>query len=475
MQQLQYYLPDKPTQSLLQAMLAGDETGMDHDLRDAYAQTGIIHIVSISGSHVAVLFSIVSGLLWWLRNKKYAVLKYLIALLPVWFYVLMAGSPPSAIRAAVMFTILAGGMLLQRDGQPLNTLLAAAFFLLCANPMWLFSVGFQLSFVAVLSLIIFYKPIYRLFHSKYWLLNKLWQGTSASIAAEILVAPLVIYYFHSFPLMFIVANLLAALCMGALLVAGIILLACAPFPVVAHFIGGCCIWLVQWFNKIIYALQSFSPAAFNFLQLSAIETWLMYFTIAGIGIWLMKHNKKALFAGLTISCSLLTLLCFDEWKAIHQQQLIVYNTGKNNYAEMISGKHFSVLCKNDSAHVNMYAPHALHTQLHAWQEQPTTASTIDYNGAKILLLNDALQLNDSAQFPADVLIITAKLKQLSFSDVARCFQPKQIVLPSGQSRWYAARWKDSCAAHHIALHNTATDGAFVMNCPSFDCAQDDNE
>jgi competence protein ComEC len=463
MQQLQHYLPDRATQSLLQAMLAGDETGMDADLRNAYAQTGIIHIVSISGSHVAVLFSIVSGLLWWLRNKKYAALKYLIALLPVWFYVLMAGSPPSAIRAAMMFTILAGGIWLQRNPQPLNTLLAAAFLLLCANPDWLFSVGFQLSFIAVLSLIIFYQPIARLVRSKYWFVNKLWQGIAASIAAEILIAPLVIWYFHSFPLMFIVANLLAAVCMGALLVAGMLLLACTPFPALAGFIGTCCIACTQWFNRIIYGLQSLSPASFNFLRLSGWETTLLYLCIIGISTWLMKQNRKAVFVALSAACVLMAQLCLDEWNALHQQQLVVYNTGRNNQAEMISGKYFSVLIKNDSSYNNAYAPNALHTRLHAWREKPAGGSLIENNGIKVLLLNEQLQYSDSSRFPVDILVIAAKLKQLSFTDIIRCYQPKQIIFPSNQSKWYAARWKDSCTAHHIAFHDVAANGAFVLN------------
>lgn len=462
MLQLQHYLPNRATQTLLQAMLAGDETGMDSDLRNAYAQTGIIHIVSISGSHVAVVFAIVSGMLWWLRNKKYAALKYLVALLPVWFYVLMAGSPPSAVRAAVMFTILAGGMLLQRNPQPLNTLLAAAFFLLCANPAWLFSVGFQLSFVAVLSLIIFYKPLYRLVRPRYRIVGKLWQGVAASIAAEILIAPLVIWYFHSFPMMFIVANLLAAICMGALLIAGMLLLACAPFPVVANCIGWCCIVFTQWFNEIIYALQSFSPASFNFLQLSGWETCLLYAAIAGISWWLIKQYKKALFAGLTAACVLLLLPCIDDNKAQRQKQLIVYNTGKSTYAEIINGKYFSVFC-NDSFPVNTYARNALHTQLHAWKERKFNASVLHGKAGNILLLKDQLQYSDSTRFPVDVLIVAAKLKQLSFTNVVHCYQPKQIVIPSGQSGWYAARWKDSCAAHHIACHNTAENGAFVTD------------
>lgn len=461
--QLQRYLTDKASLSLFSAMLAGDETDMDASLRDAYAQTGIIHIISISGSHVAVLFSIISGLLWWLRSRKFRVLKYLIALAPVWFYVLMAGAPPSAVRAAVMFTIIAGGILLQRDARPLNTLLAAAFFLLFANPYWLFSVGFQLSFAAVLSLIIFYQPILALWQPRFLLLKKLWQGIAASIAAEILIAPLVVYYFHSFPPMFIPANLVAALFMGVLLLAGMLLLACAPFGVPAKAIAWLCMLLVQWFHRIIYWLQEISPAVCNRLQLSLAGLVLLYMVVVCLAVAWLQRQRNWLLAGMSATIILLLHLCADEWRTLHQDQLIVYNAGRRNYIERVKGNTYAVLPPDDTTGKTLYAANAVHIQGHAYREAAWRQDVFYSGNKKLLVLQAPVQADSNTFFPVDVLIITARLKHLSFAAVQRCFQPKLIVFSSGQSKWYAAAWKDSCASHHIALHNTAADGAFVAD------------
>src|SRR5690606_846697 len=130
----------------------------------------------------------------------------------------------------------------QKTSNSLNQLLAAATLLLCAQPMWLFAVGFQLSFVAVLSLILFYQPVYRLLSPVPKIARALWGAMAASIAAEVLIAPLVIYYFHLFPSMFIVANVAAYLFMGFLMVAGMLIIALSAFPAVA----GAIAWVVTF-------------------------------------------------------------------------------------------------------------------------------------------------------------------------------------------------------------------------------------
>src|SRR5690606_16379397 len=151
---LDHYIKDTATLGLIQAMLLGDEMNFDPELRQSYVETGIIHIVAISGSHVMVFFGIISFLFFWLKSPRYEFIKYLISVPLVCFYVAVAGAPTSAVRAAIMFSFIALGLLIQKERQPLNQLFATAFFMLLYEPMWFFAVGFQLSFAAVLSLII---------------------------------------------------------------------------------------------------------------------------------------------------------------------------------------------------------------------------------------------------------------------------------------------------------------------------------
>lgn len=458
--QLSRFITDKPTLTLLQAMLVGEDKALDDDLRQAYSQTGIIHIVSISGSHVALFFYIIAALFSWLRHKKYTAIKYLVAIVPIWIYVLMAGGAPSAVRSAVMFSILTIGVVLQRDHNPLNTLFAAAFILLIINPAWLFSVGFQLSFLAVLSLVIFYGPLSQLVKPSNKILKWLWNASAASIAAELLVAPLVLYYFHSFPLMFLVANIVASICMSILLITGIALIVFCWVTPIANFVASCCYLITFVFNKIIFVLQHWSPASFNRFQFSAAEILLLYAIIAFGSIWLLLQKRQMVIAAISTSCLLTAFLIADKYYALHQQLLIVYNTGRSQNAEYISGKSYRSLLKTDSVKENFSVKNA-HIGYHIDTRKMNTTDAFFVGRKKILILKSALE--NAHPFPVDVLVIATPLKELTFPEAISVFRPKTIVLPGGQHKKFTAAWSDSCALHHLRLHNVAQDGAYLLS------------
>src|SRR5690606_12025703 len=186
----------------------------------------------------------------------YRWVKYMAALPLIWIYVIVAGAPTSAVRAATMFSLLGIGFALQKNPNGVNQLLATAFVLLCVQPFWLYDVGFQLSFTAVLSIFLFYKWVYRWYSPVNKIARSLWAAVAVSIAAEVLVAPLVVYYFHLFPLQFIVANVLAYLFMSILLIGGMVLIAVSPFYAIAHFVAAILTTVTTWFNNAIYLLQN---------------------------------------------------------------------------------------------------------------------------------------------------------------------------------------------------------------------------
>lgn len=459
---LSRYIKDKQTLGILAAMLAGDNVNLDTETRQAFAATGIVHIVAISGTHIGVLFLMVSGLLWWLRHKRYKWLKYLIALPLAWFYVLMAGAPPSAMRAALMFSLLAIGLALQRNNSSLNTLLATAFILLCAQPMWLHAVGFQLSFIAVLSLIIFYGPVYKLYAAGNWLNKKLWQAIAASIAVEILIAPLVIFYFHLFPALFIVANILALLFMVLILGLGMALILFSLAPLIAQWLGIACTALVSLFTRIVYWLQQFNPESFYYLQIDINELLLLYVFITGLALHVLNKQKAGLYTGLIAACIFAGLLCRDEYIALRQQRLIVYNMGKTVHAELIKGKRYTVLYTDTAAAQQVsYITKAAHTGYHAWRQEPmqTKPELLQVAGKTVLLYKDSM-LRPYTGIHADYIVLCRPVPA-DAALLCNSFHPKCIILPR-QSGTQAERWKVACSKLPLCLHYLPEDGAFVL-------------
>jgi competence protein ComEC len=464
MLQMERYIPDTSAKNLIQAMLLGDEIYLDQNLLNAYSETGIVHIIAISGSNVTIFFFGISFLLWWLKNKKYTWVKYVIALPLVWLYVMMAGAPPSAIRAAIMFSILALGFVMQKNNNSLNQLFGTAVILLCAEPIWLYSIGFQLSFIAVLSLILFYKPIYKLYTPTNIVLKNLWETASASVAAEMLVAPLVVYYFHMFPLMFIVANVAAFLFMGLVSVLGMLIVSFGFIPFIAKIFGLTASILVIYFNKVIYWLQDLNPVSLHFLRLNAAELLFIYISIGSIAVFLIKKKNPAVFAGIASLCCLLIFLCYDEWLTLHQRKIVVYNMSKMNHIELLQGKYFSVLVTDTTLSTNKkeYATKPAHIHWNTWRNTEMPLQEIFLIGnKKALLLNGIVKTED--QFHVDYLILNCVSKKLSLHQLMHTFSPEMILIGNNYTHFAIDRYFEKSKEQNIPVHTLSYDGAYVIS------------
>jgi competence protein ComEC len=490
MQLLEHYVRDPGTLGILQAMILGDDVHLDPDLRQAYADTGIIHVVAISGGHVVMFFSMISALFFWLKQQRYQWLKYVIALPLVWFYVLVAGAPPSAVRAALMFSVLAFGISLRKDQHALNQLCATAFLLLCAEPMWLFSFGFQLSFIAVLSLILFYRPLYRLWPQTNRIAKALWEAACASLAAELLTAPLVVYYFHLFPLMFLPANIIAWLLMGVVLVLGIFLLLFAWWPLAAGCIATVLTFLVQWFHVLIFQLQGWNPEPFRYLVLSLPTLVALYLVIGCLAIFFLKKNRPALTAGMVALCLMFGLLCMEEWKALRQHRLVVYPSGNTARIERIAGKYYQELVAGDTSAPGLInTVSAARTGWHAWKMDPknderAAKAAEDYggeagrkdflpgvagqrvvfevNGKQLVYVRRPLAFFTAPPFQVHTLLADMPLLRLSFEEIYQMLRPEAIVVAGNQPATVLSRWRDSCRAHRLHFHVLKTDGVYVL-------------
>jgi competence protein ComEC len=463
MQQLAIYLPDRKTLGLMQAMLIGDEINLDSETRQSYSETGIVHIIAISGSHITFFFVLISFLLAWIRNKKYHWLKYLLALPLIWFYVLMAGAAPSAVRAAVMFTVLSVGFALQKQPNSLNQLFATAFILLCVEPMWLYSIGFQLSFLAVLSLILFYSRIYQLFSLKNKLLRGAWAAISASLAAELLVAPLVVYYFHLFPLWFVVANLAAYMFMGVVLVAGILIIVFSPVNIIAQVLGTITIFIVSLFNKLVVFFQVNNPRSFSFLHITGFDLMLLYLLIAAIAIFLAHRKGYSIWIASTAALVLATSLLIQSYQASQQKRLVVYNINHVSYAELIDGKYYTPLTNDSVSPTQLnYCVKPAHIQWHAWRQNLQMERQAIYTiGRSTLAISDSIPT--AMVSAANYVVIGYPYKAGAVEALQSAYHPEKLVFTSNLSRKQLATWLQACKTAKVPAHAVANDGAFILS------------
>ena len=209
--------------ALINAITLGDKSLLNKNIRKPFSISGSSHILALSGLHTGIVFALFflffRMVFCFIRNYLFRQCLIVLFTLPaIWFFAILTGSSPSVIRATVMLTVFSLARLLSRDGISLNVLAFTAILMLMINPKDLYDIGFQLSFLAVFSIIVIYKDIVNIFQNiRNPLIRWMWQMFMVSTAAQLGTAPLAAYYFHQFSLMYFLSNLVIIPCVTMLL------------------------------------------------------------------------------------------------------------------------------------------------------------------------------------------------------------------------------------------------------------------
>ena len=212
------------------ALLLGNKADIEQEVLDSFSNTGAMHVLAVSGLHVGIILIIFQYILGffsrWITRKQ----AIFFSVVLIWGFGLLSGASPSVIRAVVMFSILALGQLLSRKNNGMNNLILSAIILLMYDPYYLFDIGFQLSYVALIGIILFQTPIYNLVRIRQKWLDWLWKGSAVGIAATIATTPFMLYWFHQFPNYFLLSNIVVMLLGFIVLLFLIILIFTAWIP-----------------------------------------------------------------------------------------------------------------------------------------------------------------------------------------------------------------------------------------------------
>ena len=298
---------------LMTLLFGGSYNEIPESVMTSFQTTGIIHILSVSGSHVALLFGFLYFLGKWLRLPKKIVIAF--AVVVVLFYAALSGLVPPVIRAAVMGILSVGGVFLEREKATLNLLGAAVLGMLLWDPFYLYDVSFQLSVGASAGILIFYRPLLSYLQKIYYLKNWIREGIALSTAAQVLTLPIVLYDFHAFPLFFIPANLFVTPFLEWVIIAG--LLAAAVSLLFVPLAGGTLYvsdYLMWCGLRLNFYLSSLPKASIGTGGMSALASVLYYATVAGLYFRKKLWAKRRLaYGALAAWAALFLAVCISWW------------------------------------------------------------------------------------------------------------------------------------------------------------------
>ncbi len=310
---------------IVNAMILGVRDDLDTELYRAYSAAGAVHILSVSGLHVGILFSVLTLLLSFLTKRpRGKILMAFLQLTILWFYALVTGFSPPVLRSAAMFSILIIANASGRQQQLTNTLGASAFFILCFDPYALFSAGFQLSYLAVAGIGAWQSSLYQSITFRNKWANRLWELTAVALVAQLITFPLGVFYFHQFPTYFLLANPIVIVMSEILLPLAMATLAFCWVPYLNDILG----WLLNktaWLlNYAVTQTSQLPGAAWDGLWLSQMAMILIYAVIFCGAALLLTRNRTYLWATCVSAVLLAGLMIVDDYQQAHQQRLAVH-------------------------------------------------------------------------------------------------------------------------------------------------------
>ena len=445
------------------ALLLGQQQDIDPETLQEYQLAGAVHILSVSGLHVGFIMLFINFLLKPIPNtSRNTYIKLLIIVVALWSYGILAGLAPSVVRSVTMFSFVAVGQHLRRSVNVYHSLLVSVLLILLWKPSFLFDVGFQLSYLALFFILWLQPLIVDFWQPKNKITRYIWDILTVSLAAQLGTLPLSIYYFHQFPGLFFVTNVLVLPLLGIIMVVGLVAVIIGCFGIVPKFVIVPLTMMIAIQNKCIGWVASWDALVFKNIGFTAAMLWTSYLVIIALGLWLQKPIYKKVVLAM-VSVLLLQIVCLhNKWQSTNTQEMIVYHQKKST---MITERKNNkvILFGNDSIQNTIAKNQILQSYLTANFAKLTQRENLQnlyyFNTKKILLIDS------SAAVPLNIkpdIVILVNSPKINLERYLSAYTPKQIVADGSNYKSYIRLWKATCHKAKIPFHITNEKGFYKI-------------
>tara|TARA_R110002073_G_scaffold279026_1_gene442968 strand:- start:226605 stop:228509 length:1905 start_codon:yes stop_codon:yes gene_type:complete len=447
--------------AIVNALLLGQRQEISKELLENYSKAGAIHILAVSGLHVGIILLIISVFLSPLKRLKHGKnIRLILTILLLWAFAFIAGMSASVIRAVTMFTALSIGIAANRKHSIYKNLIISMFFLLLLNPYYLFQVGFQLSYLAVFFIVWIQPIIYGVWKPRLKGVDYFWQLFTVSMAAQIGVLPLSLYYFHQFPGLFFVANLAIIPVLGLILGMGIGVILLSLMSVLPSVLATIYQNVIEWMNQLIAWVAMQESFVFQDISFSMAFVLVTYLLIVFSFRWIEAKTIANLKYVLITIVLVQGVFIYEKYTAISTNEFVIFNQSRN-----------SILTQKIRDTLNVYYDDKLDRNLAAIKTYKTGSNSrvLNEKGSvknyyqfdkESLLVIDSFGVYAIEQMQPTIILLRESPK-INLKRLYNKLKPDLIIADASNYKSYVALWKTTCLDNNINFHYTVRDGAYI--------------
>ena len=452
---------------VLSALTLGYKESLDPDLQASYSGSGAMHILAVSGLHVGIIYIVLNFILSFVfRKKKTKVLSNVFILIFLWLYAFITGLTPSVLRATIMFSFVVVGNCFRSKSPTYNRIAASAFLLLLFNPLLLFSVGFRLSYCAVIAIIYFQPKISNLLYFKSKSMRWLWELTSVSIAAQIGTAPWALLYFNQFTNYFLLTNIVAIPMASIIIYTAIPLFVFAKIDCIAQAIAALLNVEVNFLNSAVISINQL-PHSVSEIAINNWQMALLFGTIILFSAFCEKRKSIYLSAGLCFLLVFSFTHIHKKFCTMKSKKLIVYADNKNAVVQQTYGIESEILTSDPEKIDFLTHNFSLRNKLNISKivTLSETEMLLDncfmFDGKRYMLIHRELSLPNNIKCYAEIdCLLLGKIRYTDIEKLLAVIHTKEVILLSSFPYWKTEETNALCTKNNITLYDMSKQGAW---------------
>ncbi len=472
--------------AVVSAILLGYDDRMEPELRNLYAGAGALHVLCVSGLHVGIIFMIVSVVLKGLhKTKKERMIKFVLLLASIWAYAFITGLAPSVLRAGAMFSLLSWRELAKEKSNSYNVVAASAFILLAIDPYLIAKIGFQLSYSAVLGIIALNNLLYKQLAFKNFVADYIWKLVVVSVAAQIGTFPLSIYYFHQFPVYFLLANIIVIPLVWLIVYTGIATLVLSTFwSLLSSVIAKLLYFQVFLLNYAVELVNKLPHAKIDgliFLFPQMVAVYLLIFLIVRFYV---KKEGKYVVAALSLAFLLSGSFIFQKTQLLKQRKLVIYNVNGYSAMDLAIGNNLiafsdTLLLKDSKAIEFNIQSNRLFSGVKSLNHFSFQTESFDFASSenipvkydapgflvagdtRIVIVDDKFPVYEPDNSLQTNFVLLRNNTNVQIEQLVKMFDFDQLIFDSSNDLWKIREWRSYSDEHQIPYYDVREQGALI--------------